>query len=134
MGSRRERVRVMGWLGVFAVLCNLLASVLHMAPAKAAAGVDDVLGQLVLCTEHGPQALPGNDPSGGSGGDQRDSGNGHCDACTLLAGQQALMVALVLVAIVFPAPVIIEFRSAARTLADHLSLGGIRSRAPPLSA
>jgi DUF2946 family protein len=133
MRSRRERPRVMGWLGVVAVLCNLLASVLHMAPAKAVGGVDDILGPLVLCTEHGPQAVPGSDPPGGSGGDQREGANGHCDACVLLVGQ-ALLVALVLVAFAFPARVVLPFKSAARTLADHLSLGGIRSRAPPLSA
>lgn len=132
MGSRRERARVMGWLGVVAVLCNLLASILHMAPSTAAPALDDVLGQLVLCTEHGPQSLPGNDPSGG-GGDQRDSSRGHCNACVLLVGQ-TLPVALVLVAIAFPERVILPFASSARTLADHLSLGGIHSRAPPLAA
>jgi hypothetical protein len=132
MESRRQRPRVMGWLGIVAVLCNILASVLHMAPAKAA-GVDDVLGQLVLCTEHGPQTVPGSDPAGGSGGDQPDSTNGHCAACVLLVGQ-ALLVSLVLVAIAFLARVILPIRSTARTLADHLGLGGIRSRAPPLPA
>ncbi len=55
MESRRQRPRVMGWLGIVAVLCNILASVLHMAPATAAGSVDNVLGPLVLCTEHGPQ-------------------------------------------------------------------------------
>jgi hypothetical protein len=133
MEGRRQRPRVMGWLGIVAVLCNILASVLHMAPARAAGGVDDVLGQLVLCTEHGPQTVPGSDPAGGGGGDQPDSTNGHCAACVLLVGQ-ALLVSLVLVAIAFLARVVLAIRSTARTLADHLSLGGIRSRAPPLPA
>jgi hypothetical protein len=76
--------------------------------------------------------LPGSDPAGG-GQDQRDSRSSHCTACTLLAGL-ALAVALVFVATAFPVRVVHAFKSGARTLADHLSLGGIRSRAPPLSA
>jgi len=122
----------LGWLGVVAVLCNLLASVLHMVPAKAA-GVDDVLGQLVLCTEHGPQTVPADGAPGGGGGPQPDDTSGHCSACVLLVGQ-ALVVALVYAAIAFPARVVLPFKTATRTLADHLSLGGIRSRAPPLPA
>jgi hypothetical protein len=132
MESRRQRPRVMAWLGIVAVLCNILASILHMAPARAA-GVDDVLGALVLCTEHGPQTVPGSDPAVGGGGDQPDSTSGHCAACVLLVGQ-ALAVSLVLVAIAFLARVVLPIRSTARTLADHLGLGGIRSRAPPLPA
>src|SRR5262245_13257424 len=136
MERRRERPRVMGWLGIVAVLSNLLTSVLCMAPARALAPVDDLIGPLVLCTEHGPQTVPGNDPAG-RGGDQRDGqGDGkssHCTACTLLAGL-ALLVAFVFTGIAFPAQVVRPVTSAARTLADHLSLGGIRSRAPPLPA
>jgi Protein of unknown function (DUF2946) len=131
MESRRERPRVMGWLGVVAVLGNLLASVLCMAPAKAVAPVDDILGPLVLCTEHGPQTVPGNDTPDGSGGDQGDGRSSHCTACTLLAGL-ALLTAFIFAAIAFPACIFPAFRCSARTLADHLALGGIRSRAPPL--
>jgi hypothetical protein len=132
MHSRRERPRVMGWLGVVAVLGNLLASVLCMVPAKTVASVDDLIGPLVLCTEHGPQTLPGSDAPGG-GGDQGDGKSSHCTACTLLAGL-ALLITFVFAAIAFPVPVVLPIKSSARTLADHLGLGGIRSRAPPLCA
>jgi hypothetical protein len=132
MEGRRERPRVMGWLGVVAVLGNLLASVLCMVPAKAVASVDDLIGSFVLCTEHGPETLPASDASGG-GGDQGDGRSSHCTACTLLAGL-ALLTTFVLAAIAFPARVVLPIKSSARTLADHLSLGGIRSRAPPLCA
>src|SRR5262249_7607447 len=111
MGSRRDRARVMGWLGVAAVLSNLLAGVVCMAPAKAVGLVDDIYGPLVLGTEHGPQAVPGSDPAGGGGQDQRQGKSSHCTACTLLAGL-ALAVALAVAAIVFPACIFHPFRSA----------------------
>jgi hypothetical protein len=131
MGSRRDQGRVIGWLGIIAVLGNLLAGVLHMAPANAV--VDDILGPLMLCTEHGPQSVPGNALPGDSGRDQREGKSSHCPACTLLAAAP-LLVAFLFAAIAFSAGIFRPFESSARTLADHLSLGGIRSRAPPLPA
>jgi hypothetical protein len=123
-----------GWLGIVAVLSNVLASVLCMAaPVRALVAGDDAPGPIVLCTEHGPQVLPASDPADGSRHDERDSQSSHCTACTLLAGL-ALAVALVFAAVAFPARIFPRFWSGARTLADHLSLGGIRSRAPPISA
>jgi hypothetical protein len=133
MENRREHPRVMGWLGVVAVLGNLLASVLCVVPVKSVAPVDDLIGPLVLCTEHGPQTVPGTDATGGSGGNQGDARSSHCTACTLLAGL-TLLVAFVFAAVAFPARIVLPFKSSARTLADHLALGGIRSRAPPLCA
>src|SRR5262245_64531812 len=133
MGSRRTRARMKGWLGIVAVLSNGLASILCMTSVSPLVAAVDALGPIVLCTEHGPQLLTGDDPAGGSGQDQRDGKSSHCTACTLLAGL-ALVVALVFAAIAFPVRICHPFRSAARTLADHLSLGGIHSRAPPLSA
>jgi hypothetical protein len=132
MESRRERSCVMGWLGAVAVLSNLLAGVLCMAPAKAVVPVDDILGPLVICTEHGMRTVSDGTVPGSGGQDQRDEKSSHCTACTLLAGL-ALAVALVFAAVAFPVRIFYPFKSAARTLADHLGLGGIRSRAPPLS-
>ena len=58
----------------------------------------------------------------------------QCATCTLLAGF-ALIVALAFAAMAFPSTFIFfQLRPSARTLADHLSLGGIRSRAPPAFA
>ena len=128
----------MSWLGVVAVLSNLLVSVLCITTAKLAAPVDDTLGPLVLCTEHGPQTIPGGGGQGtpvpGNGGQkQSDDRSSHCTVCTLLAGI-ALLATFVFAAITFPDRIFYAFKSTARTLADHLSLGGIRSRAPPLAA
>jgi len=137
MRHLRGHKRVKGWLGLIAVLGNLLASVLCMAPAKALAPVDDLLGPLILCTEHGPQAVPGTTPGpatpGDSGQDQQEGQRSHCTACTLLAGL-AIAVALVFARVAFPARIFRPFPVSPRTLADHLGLGGIRSRAPPLPA
>jgi hypothetical protein len=128
----------MSWLGVVAVLSNLLVSVLCITTAKLAAPVDDTLGPLVLCTEHGPQTIPGGDGQGAPvpgnrGQNQSDDRSSHCTVCTLLAGI-ALLATFVFAAIAFPDRIFYAFKSSARTLADHLSLGGIRSRAPPRCA
>jgi hypothetical protein len=131
MRAARNGRRWLSWLGVIAVLSNVLAGALcHMTgQAQAAAGpVDDVLGPLAICTAHGEQAPAPNgsqDPGGKST---------HCATCTLLAGF-ALIVAFAFAAVAFPSTCIFfQLRLGARTLADHLSLGGIRSRAPPAFA
>jgi hypothetical protein len=127
----RNSRRWLSWLGVVALLGNVLAGALcHMpSAAQIAAGpVDDVLGALAICTAHGAEepATGGNQDPGGK--------QGHCATCTLLAGF-ALIVALVFAAVAFPSTFVFHRpRSGARTLADHLSLGGIRSRAPPAFA
>jgi hypothetical protein len=132
MGRRRYSAHAKGWLGIVAVLSNVLAGVLCMAPRLPGA-VDDAPRQVLLCTEHGAQLVSVDDPAGGSGQDQRDGKSRHCTACTLLAGT-VLLATLLFTAIAFQAGIFRPFCSRARTLADHLSLGGIRSRAPPLSA
>ena len=103
-----------------------------MAPAKAVGLVD---GPRAAGPVYGawPAAGAGTDAPTGGGDGHRDGKSSHCTACTLLAGPPSL-VALVFAAIAFPAGFFRPFRSAARTLADHLSLGGIRSRAPPVAA
>jgi Protein of unknown function (DUF2946) len=131
MRAARNSRRWLRWLGVIAVLSNVLAgAVCHMSgQAQAAAGpIDDVLGPLAICTAHGEQAPApnGNHDPGGK--------FAHCAACTLLA-VFGLIVALVVAAVAFPSTFIFyQLRLGARTLADHLSLGGIRSRASPFPA
>jgi hypothetical protein len=133
MERRRKPQRVTGWLGVVAVLSNLFASVLCMAPAKAAGLVEDILGPLVMCTADGSHSVPASAPQGDNNPGQPGGKASHCTACTLLAGL-ALGIALVFALLAFPERIFRAFASSARTLADHLSLGGIRSRAPPLPA
>jgi hypothetical protein len=131
-------------LGVLALVANVLAGAfLHLMPAHAFAPsaqarvsdaspaiVDPVLGVLPIC--HSGVEAPAADeqaPAGHPGG----SGAGHCPACTLIA-KYAVAIALAFEPITFTVALLAS-PPAARTqpLADHLSLGGIRSRAPPLS-
>lgn len=94
----------------------------------ATALADDVLGPFVICTADGAKVAPGD------GGPDKHAPANHCPACTLHA-QLALAVAIVVVAIAFPV------RTGVRPppmetgpLAVQFSLGGVRSRAPPLFA
>jgi hypothetical protein len=128
MGSKRPHRVMVAWLVALALLSNLLAGALVLSPASAKAGklVDAVLGTLVICN---------------GAGDATDHGDGaprpsseHCKLCPLLSSF-ALLATLTLVLLSFP--VLPAFRPPAalvRTLADHLSLGGIHSRGPPLRA
>jgi hypothetical protein len=131
-------------LGVLALLANMLAGpFLHLHSARAATSsvqalvsaalpaiVDPVLGVLPICHSgaEAPTAdgqAPADHPIGG--------GTGHCPACTLIA-KYAVAVALAFETVTF-AVALLPSQPAARIqpLADHLGLGGIRSRAPPLS-
>ena len=99
-----------------------------LAPATTASLLDDVLGPLVICTADGAQAAPGH---GGSGGHAPAN---HCPACVTVA-QFVLAVAIILTAIAFSLPPAARpTRLQLRSPAVHVSLGGVRSRAPPLFA
>ncbi len=120
-------------LSVLALVGKVLAGAFCHVPAVQAGAngdsiFDPVLGLISICH-------PGADAAPASGdGPQPDAGHDHCKACTLLGGL-ALAIALVFAAVVFPVRVVhLRLPDGLRTLADHLSLGGIRSRAPPLIA
>ncbi len=120
-------------LAVLALIANVAASAFCHAPARTAAPglVDDVLGVLSICTtdssgniQHGGTPEPAGKPEGSG-----------CTVCTLLKAF-AFAIALAFAAIVFPVRIIAALapRRPVRTLAEHLRLGAIRSRAPPLPA
>lgn len=122
----RNNRRWLGWIAIVAVLGNVLAFASRHTPSQAA--IDDMFGAHLNCTVDGARAqAPGGDWD-------RNDKPAHCSACTLLAGF-ALILALAFAAIAFLSP--LPFRPLGfdlGTLAAHLSLGGIRSRAPPLPA
>jgi hypothetical protein len=120
--------RVAAWLGIVALLGNVLAAA-FAAPSKAGnALTDDFFGPVVICTAHGPQTL---EPEGDGSAPASDPH--HCPLCTLL---KTFTVAAALSYSVIEFELTPELAPAVqpRILADHLSLGGIRSRAPPLVA
>jgi hypothetical protein len=120
----------LAWLGIMALLGNVLAGTFGYAPAKKMLALgDEVLGALIICTSDGAR------DAGHGGGSPIHNPADHCPACVTIA-KVALTVALVLLAVIaFPLPIAgrpVFLRS--RPLAPHLSLGGIGSRAPPLLA
>jgi hypothetical protein len=122
-GVRRQRLTI-AWLVVVALLSNALAFGLHRNPGRT---VDHGLGPMVICTADGTRTIPADNSTGGGATD-------HCPACRLQ------------VAFVLPVPILdadMAFRVEAASppiptgvgvLPIPLRLGGIRSRAPPLSA
>jgi hypothetical protein len=118
---------MVAWLVALTLLGNILAGALLLAPSSSKAGkiVDAVLGTLVICNGAGGTA---------DHGDGSRPSSEHCKLCPLLAGF-VLLATLALILLTFPAPTAFKPPAPfARTLADHLSLGGIYSRGPPLSA
>ena len=125
MGGVRRHKRTWAWLAIIALLSNVLMA---LAPSKAASLVDDIFGPLVICTANGAKIPQGD---GGSGG---RTPSDHCPTCTLLA-QFVLAVTVIVTAITFPVlAAAIPTPMDLGLFALRLSLGGIRSRAPPLSA
>ena len=142
-----SRVRsTVALLSVLALIGNMLAGAfLHLAPAHASTLSAQVPGLCCIaghrrsdpgCTadlprRRGSDRGRGTDPAGHPGG-----GAGHCPACTLIAKVAVAALALTFQPVVFAAAPLLPPQPAARTqpLADHLSFGGIRSRAPPTTA
>jgi hypothetical protein len=129
MRHHRNMRRWLGWIAVVAILGNMAAGALGHARAQGAASLDDPFGAHLMCI--GRDAAQPQVPGGGGDPDQKTA---HCVLCTLLAGF-ALAATVAFAAIAFPAACAFRpLRFDLPTLADHLNLGGIRSRAPPLPA
>jgi hypothetical protein len=119
----RNKKRWLSWIAVIAVLGNVLAGALGHVPAQAVGAIDEIVPAHLICTADGAT-------------DQAPDGSStHCAICALLSTGFGLIVALAFAAIAFPSTVVFHPpRFGLRTLADHLRLGGIRSRAPPVCA
>lgn len=130
MRSLRRHGRAIGWLGIVALLGNMLVSTVYSAQVQGAqTSADSILGSIVICTAHGTETTPDQ---------HRDPAQlpaNHCPLCALHAAY-ALAVPLILAAIVFSEPIVGRWSQLAhvRTLADHLSFGCVYSRGPPQSA
>jgi hypothetical protein len=124
MHHLRRYKRGWAWLAILALLTQAVA----LSAATPVERAGDALGSLVICTANGAKVAPGDGPSDGS------PASGHCPACVPPA-EAALAAGRALEPIAFPAlfaprPV----TAGAPTLALHLVLGGIHSRAPPHAA
>ena len=125
MRALRRYKRPFTLLGIMALLCNVLVLLLCCTQSSLA---DDPFGSnLVICAASGAKSLPAD----------RDSKGhitiGYCAACT--PAQFVFDVSIVLTRAEFPVLVAHGHGSSAISLLPlHLRLGGIRSRAPPLSA
>jgi DUF2946 family protein len=115
-----------GWLGIVALLSNMLMPGLYHAQASAPA-TESIFGSIVICTAHGAETAP--DQGGGRSPLEGD----HCPLCDL---QTVYSFGAVLAASAFPEPAADRWSAPAeaRTAADHLSLGGIHNRGPPQPA
>lgn len=91
---RRHRHLVV-WLAAIAIVGNALAMAV-VAPSKAVALVDDILGPISLCVGDHAKTAPG-DGSGGGGRSQVH----HCVACVHVA-QFVLAVASAMGVLAFP--------------------------------
>jgi hypothetical protein len=127
MGGLRRHKGVLGWIAIIALLCNAFATA-ALARSPAASLVDDVLGPLVICTADGAKEAPGHGSPG------RHVPSDHCPAC-ITVKPLALAIVIAPTALDFPlARVAKPVHLQPRSPAVHVSLGGIRSRAPPLFA
>ena len=125
MRALRRHKRPFTLLGIMALLCNVLVLLLCCTQSSPA---DSPFGSsLVICAANGAKSLPAD----------RDSNEhvtvGYCVAYT--SAQFVLDVSIVLAPAEFP--ILLAHGlvpSAISLLPLHLSLGGIQSRAPPLSA
>jgi hypothetical protein len=123
----RRQNRLAVFIAIVALLGSMVGSV--FAPTKASRVVDDILGSIVICTSHGAEYLQQD-----GGGSAPQSPSSHCPLCTLLAAFTFVCV-VSLLAFALELPRVARLVSASgRTLADHICLGGIRSRAPPVAA
>jgi hypothetical protein len=112
------------------LVANVVAGAICHIPTHASTIVDDILGPMSLCVSDGT----GTVQHGGTAPDPERKAEGSCTICTLLKSF-AVAVALAFAAVIFPVvPAPTPRAPGVRTLAQHLSLGAVRSRAPPLPA
>jgi hypothetical protein len=121
----RRHKRGWAWLAVLALLVHAVALSAAAPVQRADTGLG---GSLVICTANGAEVAPGDGPSDGP------PASGHCPACVppahfaLAAGRTPEPIAFPVLSA--PRPV----AAGTVTLALHLVLGGVHSRAPPAHA
>lgn len=134
MSMRRHR-RAFVWLAILALTLRVLVAAFCHPQSMPNSGqtIDDLLGQVIMCTSHGPQSSA--DPAKPAP-ETPPPTQDHCPACALVKALAfAAFFALVLAWINSGSrPRAAWVRAAGELLPDHLRHGGNRSRAPPLPA
>jgi hypothetical protein len=128
MATIRRHRALIAWLGLFALIGNLAAAMFCPVPAKriAADFPVELLGAMVICSEHGEQALPDD----GSPPPQKP-----CQICIAAARLIiTLVVAAALLALMPLAPGERIAFAFLPTIATRYCRAGFGSRAPPLPA
>jgi hypothetical protein len=130
MKPARRRRRGSAFLAALAVALNALAGAFHARPLAAAVIVDDVLGQLTICSPAASELGSTTHDKPAKTADHR----GDCPLC-LRASAVLLPDGPEVVPPEFALPVLLALSYArSPVLANHLGRGGIRSRAPPATA
>ena len=125
--ARRHR-RGLAFLAALAVGFNGLAGAFHSQSIAATVIVDDVLGQLTICSQAVTEAASHGQPA------KTPDHPGDCPLC-LRASALVLPESPEVVPPEFAVPAVLVLSyEQPLLLADHLSRGGIRSRAPPTAA
>jgi hypothetical protein len=129
--ARRHR-RGLALLALFAVALNALAGSFHARPLAAAGLIDDVLGPLTICSpaSAGDRVSPSHDNAPANADRQ-----GDCPLCLRASALVLLPGVPEVVAPQFAPPALLALsHERLPAPSDHLSRGGIRSRAPPAAA
>jgi hypothetical protein len=130
MGGLRRCKVLIAWVAILALLGNFLGgfSSATLAQGSASDYPVDLLGPLVICSEHGAQTAPPDDGTAPEGPGK------HCPMC-LAAAVFAFIALLAAAALLAPlgAGRRVTFQFGV-TFADCLRRPGLGSRAPPLPA
>ena len=130
MGEIRRHRALIAWVAIVVLLGNVVAGFSASSSARngAADYPVDLLGPMIICSEHGPQTLPASD-----GGKPQAPGE-HCPAC-LAATALAFVLAIVVASLLAPLSTRQPFALNHRTIfAARLRRAGLAIRAPPLPA
>jgi hypothetical protein len=127
MAAIRQYRALIAWLGLVALIGNLITGVFCSAPSKRTA-TDlpvELVGAMVICTEHGEQTLPDE----GAPPPQKP-----CQICIAAAGLLLTLVVATLLALLPLAPQERIAFAFVTTVAHRHCRAGLGSRAPPLPA
>jgi DUF2946 family protein len=127
MATIRQHRALIAWLGLVALIGNLATGLCCSVPVKrmAADFPVELIGAMVICSEHGEQALPD------------DSAPPPQKPCQICIAAASLIVALVVAALLALLPLAPGERIAFAffpTIAHRYCRAGLGSRAPPLPA